>query len=159
MFAIYSDMSDQWKTNLRQAMKANELTMNAVSKRLGKNPHYVTQMLTRAHAPSVKTLEPLAEILGTTVSDLIEADLASNTIVQDSKVAKTSPEVKNAGGSSQDLSESQFDNIERFRAAYREAQEILATAKQSKTSRISEISFAVLVATIYEEKTTLENSK
>ncbi len=45
--------------------------MHALSQKLGKNPHYVTQLLNRGSAPSVKTLEPIADLLGMTVTDLI----------------------------------------------------------------------------------------
>lgn len=135
MFAIYSGMTDQWKNNLRHAIKAKQTTMNALSKQLGRNPHYITQLLNRSHAPSVKTLEPVAELLGISVSDLIEADEAE---------LDAQPEMELMAGANncdEDL----------FREAYKRAREIEHELLGGRGPRLE---FAKMVSIIYDEMLT-----
>lgn len=63
-----------WKDNLRSALAENGMTMHALSLKLGKNQHYITQLLNRPHSPNVETLSAIASALGVDLQALIDTD-------------------------------------------------------------------------------------
>jgi transcriptional regulator with XRE-family HTH domain len=83
---MFAHMVSDWKKHLRDAIAESGMTQHALSKSIGRNDHYVSQLLTRSYTPSVRTLEPIANQLGITVTDLLEgpsAELDARRIAAD----------------------------------------------------------------------------
>ncbi|WP_029065602.1 helix-turn-helix transcriptional regulator [Labrenzia sp. DG1229] len=144
MFAINDIMSEHWKINLRQVIESKGVYMNELSKQLGHNESYITQLLNKSHTPSVKTLAKIAEKLGVPVSDLMGSGEPSGHSIEQASIGDLTQGL--------DLKGAKVSNVECFREAYREAMEIMAAAKEDKSSRIDPPALAVMVLGIYAEK-------
>lgn len=69
-----------WKSRLREALKANNLTMKAASLKAGQGETFVRDILARDRDPSLEKFSALAHALGLTVGELTDADFPASTV-------------------------------------------------------------------------------
>lgn len=142
MFDITDCMSEHWKTNLRQVMDEKGVYMNDLSKRLGHNDGYITQMLNKPHTPGIKTLGKIAKELGVPLARIVDGDPMLEGKAAKEEVfefAKAEPEGK-------------IRNTEVFEEAYALALEILSDAKGSPDEKIDLPELSAMVKSIYKIK-------
>lgn len=138
MFAIHPCMEKQWKSNLRRAMERKGMNMATLSSKLGRNAHYITQMLNRTHTPSVKTLKPIADILEVSVSELIDGS------EPDPAELSPGPELLRQMSDG----EGRVKDFEIFMRAYEEAKKLDEARPEGRAPRIN---FADMLWYLYEK--------
>lgn len=69
-----------WKSRLRDALKAQNLTMKAASIAAGQGETFVRDILARDRDPSLEKFSALARALGTTVGELTDTALPASTV-------------------------------------------------------------------------------
>lgn len=90
-------MSDQWKQNLRNALKAKGMKMHQLARSLGRNDHYISQLLTRDHVPTIGTIQEIATVLGVSVNDIIEGpDSSFDAVILARKLSALTPAQRDA---------------------------------------------------------------
>ena len=57
---------DKWRGRLATLVKGSDLSMNEISRRAGRAPNYVSNLLSSSDTPTIDSLMGVAEALGTT---------------------------------------------------------------------------------------------
>lgn len=79
-------MDQKWEKRLRDRVEQSGLTMKAASLAAGLNETFVRDILERKRVPSIDKFAKLAEVLGTTVSDILDEQSASSQKPDESPV-------------------------------------------------------------------------
>src|SRR5688572_3675244 len=67
-------MESDWREHMMEAVKKDGRDMKALSRAMGQGETFVRDMLKRGRKPNIEAVIALADVLGLTVSELVEGE-------------------------------------------------------------------------------------